>query len=214
MACSRQGKLAFLTNVREASQIPQAKSRGDLAPRFLESGKTPKEFAEEVLMEADMYNGFNLVLCDVCSRNMVYVTNRPNGEACIEEVLPGIHVLSNAKLNSPWQKAQRLGQNFKELLNKYGKDEVPVKQMAEELMRDTTKADKSSLPGIYPIEMEYKTSSIFIKQFDTPMGSYGTRSTTALSVTVGGEIHFHEKHLEEEEWLEQNVEFHIEKMVV
>ncbi|TQD89209.1 hypothetical protein C1H46_025254 [Malus baccata] len=40
--------------------------------------KESLEFTEEVVEEADRYNGFNLILADLCSRTMVYVTNRPN----------------------------------------------------------------------------------------------------------------------------------------
>lgn len=35
LASSRDGKLAFLTNVREIKSFPQVKSRGDLPVRFL-----------------------------------------------------------------------------------------------------------------------------------------------------------------------------------
>jgi uncharacterized protein with NRDE domain len=36
LGCTRDGKIAFITNVREVKSIPQAKSRGDLTLRFLE----------------------------------------------------------------------------------------------------------------------------------------------------------------------------------
>lgn len=36
LASTKDGRLAFLTNVRELDSIPQAKSRGDLPVRFLE----------------------------------------------------------------------------------------------------------------------------------------------------------------------------------
>jgi uncharacterized protein with NRDE domain len=38
---------------------------------------------------------------------MVYLSNRPEGEpVVIQEVSPGLHVLSNAKLDSPWHKVR------------------------------------------------------------------------------------------------------------
>lgn len=59
-------------------------------------------------MEADQYNGFNLVLIDLCSKAMVYVTNRPNEvNISVIEVSSGIHVLSNARLDTPWPKVIR-----------------------------------------------------------------------------------------------------------
>ncbi|KAJ4962973.1 hypothetical protein NE237_022912 [Protea cynaroides] len=203
LACTREGRLAFLTNVLELHPHPEAKSRGDLPVRFLESRKSPMEFAKEVGKEADQYNGFNLILADVSSKTMVYVSNRPKGQpASIEVVSPGIHVLSNARLDSPWHKAERLGGNFKHLLGKYGKGEVPVKHMVEDLMRDTVKADESRLPHICSTEWEKKLSSIFV-EVDTPVGRYGTRSTVALSLTANGEVSFYEMYLEDETWKEQ-----------
>lgn len=76
---------------------------------FYQSKKSPKDFAEEVAGEVDELNGFNLIVGDVCSMSMVYITNRPKNESrqcVIEEVSPGIHVLSNAKLDTPWPKVR------------------------------------------------------------------------------------------------------------
>ncbi|TQD98292.1 hypothetical protein C1H46_016113 [Malus baccata] len=107
LACSRGGRLAFLSNVLELDTDPEAKSRGDLPVLFLKSTKTPKEFAQELAKEAHRYNGFNLVLADIPSKTMIYLSNRPKGEAIlVQEVSPGIHVLSNAKLDSPWHKGR------------------------------------------------------------------------------------------------------------
>lgn len=75
---------------------------------WLQSKKDPYKFAEELVKEADQYNGFNLIIADLCSMTMVYVTNRPKeGDGSIMEVSPGIHVLSNARLDSPWPKVRR-----------------------------------------------------------------------------------------------------------
>ncbi|KAF5740960.1 hypothetical protein HS088_TW11G01042 [Tripterygium wilfordii] len=212
LACSRKGRVAFLTNVLELHTLPEAKSRGDLPVLFLESTKSPKEFAEELVEEAHHYNGFNLIVADISSKKMVYVSNRPKGQAVtIQEVSLGIHVLSNAKLDSPWPKAQRLGQKFKELLCQYSEGEIPLKIMAEKLMRDRVKAEVSRLPGICSIDWEFNLSSIFV-EVDTPLGCYGTRSTAALTVTTNGEVSFHERYLEKEKWKEHTVNYHIQKL--
>lgn len=36
LACTREGRVSFLTNVLELHTLPEAKSRGDLPLRFLE----------------------------------------------------------------------------------------------------------------------------------------------------------------------------------
>lgn len=83
----------------------------------LQSTKSPKEYAEGLVKEAHQYNGFNLILADIKSKSMVYVSNRPKGETVvIQEVSPGIHVLSNAKLDSPWHKV-RIILHFLSLIN-------------------------------------------------------------------------------------------------
>lgn len=70
-------------------------------------------FAEELAKEANQYNGFNLIVADLASKSMVYVTNRPKGDpASIKEVNPGIHVLSNATLNTHWPKVYNFPSQF------------------------------------------------------------------------------------------------------
>jgi uncharacterized protein with NRDE domain len=74
----------------------------------VQSNKSPLDVATEVAEEADEYNGFNLILADLTTNIMVYVSNRPKGQpATIQLVSPGLHVLSNARLDSPWQKVSR-----------------------------------------------------------------------------------------------------------
>ncbi|XP_059632148.1 uncharacterized protein LOC132274825 [Cornus florida] len=213
LASSRGGRVAYVTNVLELHNLPVAKSRGHLPVRFLKSKKSPKEFAEEVVKEAHEYNGFNLIVADLSSKSMLYISNRPKGEAVlVEEVSPGIHVLSNAKLDSPWHKSQRLELNFKQLLGEYGDGEIPISEMVKKLMRDTVKADKSRLPHIHNPDWEFNLSSIFVK-VDTPLGRYGTRSTTALTVKAGGEASFYEIYLESAKWKEHTLKYQIEKLI-
>lgn len=212
LGCTKQGKLAFLTNVRELKSLPQPKSRGHLPVRFLESKKDPMEFAEEVSRDAHLYNGFNLILADLCSQTMVYVTNRPKeGNTHTTQVSAGIHVLSNASLDTPWPKAQRLEHHFSNLLNIYVNGECPIREFAEKLMKNTVKDDERMLPSIYPPEWEYQLSSIYVEA-ETPKGRYGTRSTSVISVKTSGEVRFFESHLENNLWKEQTVTYHVENM--
>ena len=59
--------------------------------------------------QANQYNGFNLILADVNSGTMVYISNRPGGVPVIQIVAPGLHVLSNAAIDSPWPKVRHTG---------------------------------------------------------------------------------------------------------
>ncbi|GFP78965.1 transport and golgi organization 2 homolog [Phtheirospermum japonicum] len=180
--------------------------------KWAQSSKSPKTFAEELVKEANQYNGFNLIVADLVFKSMVYVSNRPKGEpVSIQEVLPGIHVLSNATLNSPWPKAERLELSFKQEVGQYSKGEIPVKEMVEKLMRDRVKADESELPKICSPDWEFGLSSIFV-EVDTPLGKYGTRSTAALTVKASGEASFYEIYLEGDIWKQHTLNYHIQKL--
>ncbi|CAN1315596.1 Transport and Golgi organization 2 homolog [Linum perenne] len=143
LACSRGGRVAFLTNFMELHERPDAKSRGELPLLFLEN-------------------------------TMVYVTNRPKGSEeeeafIVHDVSPGLHVVSNANLDSPdWPKVQKLGLGFKEQLLNYGEGEIPLKEIGKKLMRDRAKAEKNRLPGICSVDWEFGLSSIFV-EVDTPL---------------------------------------------
>ncbi|KAJ4846644.1 hypothetical protein Tsubulata_014659 [Turnera subulata] len=202
LACTprRGGRIAFVTNVRELPQLPLAKSRGHLPVRFLQSTVKPLEFAKELENELDQYGAFNLIVADITSKSMLYITNRPKeGNSFVTEVSPGMHILSNASLDTPWPKAQRLAHSLKNLLDRCDGAELPITEMAEEIMTNTIKDDESKLPQIYPAKFEYQLSSIFVDT-DSPLGRYGTRSTSVLSVNTRGEINFYERYLDKEEW--------------
>lgn len=212
LACTRSGRVAFLTNVRQINSNSRTKSRGELPVRFLKSVKSPHDFSEQLLKEAGEYNGFNLIVADLCSMTMLCITNQSKDSGMsVTEVSPGIHVLSNATLDTPWPKSQRLVCSFKQLLDEYGESEIPIGQAAERIMGDLTKED-SNLPGIYSPECEYQLSSIFVDT-EMPMGRFGTRSTSSLAVRNSGDTTFYEVHLEKDVWKEQQMTFAIEKMI-
>ncbi|XP_050387328.1 uncharacterized protein LOC126803586 [Argentina anserina] len=178
-----------------------------------------KPVTELVKVTADMkkVNAYdklhiNLILADLRSKSMLYVTNRPKeGKKCITEVSPGIHVLTNdAMLDFAWPKSLALGNSFKEMLNKYGDDEASLNEMALQLMTDTTRDDKSLLPCIYSSELEYKRSSIFIDHFRHELGKYGTRSTDAMSVNTNGEVTIYERYIAWD-WYEKTETFQIKQ---
>ncbi|KAE8734877.1 Tetratricopeptide repeat-like superfamily protein [Hibiscus syriacus] len=81
-------------------------------------------------------------------------------------------------------KAMRIGQRFKQMLNKHGGKDVMVKEMVEKLMKDRVKAEKSKLPGICAVDWEYNHNPIFV-EVGTPRGLCGTRSTAALTIRAG-----------------------------
>ncbi|RDX58715.1 hypothetical protein CR513_61967, partial [Mucuna pruriens] len=100
---------------------------------------------------------------------MVYICNRPMEQPiAIKEVSPGLHLLSNANLDSPCHKGQRLEVGFKEEVGKYGEGEIAVKEVIKKLMKDKIKADESHLPHICSLDWELNLSSIFV-EVETPL---------------------------------------------
>lgn len=211
MACTSEGKLAFVTNYREFNIVTETNSRGELPIKFLESEKGPLEFAKDLAKEAHLYRGFNLILVDILPRIMVYVSNRPIEEAVsIQVVSPGLHILTNASLNSPWPKAKHLRQSFDRFLCQYENNEVSAKQMLEQLMGDR---ERTPIANGIPdpegrLQWEHALSSIFVET-STPNGTYGTRSQVALTVMSTGDVSLYEKYLEDNEWKEHTVEYQI-----
>ena len=145
---------------------------------MLQSKKSPKEFAEEVVKEAHLYNGFNLIMADLSSNTMVYISNMPKGEPIdIQDVPPGTHVLSNAKLGSQLLQfhsfsfqAQHLVLTFGEMLEVYHSSEIPLNKVVGKLMRDTVKSHERTLPSICSPDWELSLSSILVEAGTPPVG--------------------------------------------
>lgn len=72
-------------------------------------------------------------------------------------------MLSNAKLDFPWPKAQCLVLKFKKLLEAHGEgDDISMEQLAERLMKDKEKvADESKLPHICSLDWESTVLALF-----------------------------------------------------
>jgi uncharacterized protein with NRDE domain len=61
------------------------------------------EFLEKLAESGHRYNGFNLIVADMCKGQMAYLSNRKDPMKP-EMVAPGFHVVCNGLLNTPWPK--------------------------------------------------------------------------------------------------------------
>lgn len=64
-----------------------------------------------VIEQEETHNGFNLILADLCTKNMLYAINRmkEGNNFKITWVEPGIRVLkllTSARLHSPWSNVE------------------------------------------------------------------------------------------------------------
>ncbi|MEO8847554.1 MAG: NRDE family protein [Casimicrobiaceae bacterium] len=178
---NRQGRFAFVTNVREPGRNDAAApSRGDLVPRVLADPADVEDACVSVLDGAARYNGFNLVAGDMASAN--YVSNRHPAALAIRD---GVHGLSNAALGDPWPKVVRTRDALSHWCTA-GADDV---QPLWDALGDRGIADDASLPSTgLGRERERLLSAAFIVD-----PTYGTRSSTVLTITHGGLATFVER---------------------
>lgn len=183
MGVSRDGRFAALTNFRAPFAIRAlAPSRGKLVADFLSGPRiAPLDFLAQLAGNDAIYNGFNLLIGDWRRRELAYFCNRPGDEQSVPDapqlVTPGMHGLSNGRLDTVWPKLVNKRSELGTLLTY---ESTPPLDALIDIMRDTRTTDDASLPrtGI-PLERERALSAPFI---ETP--EYGTRGTTALRVSV------------------------------
>lgn len=187
LGVSEAGRVAMLTNVRSASPGPGRRSRGELATRWLQAAGRWEGLLER--LDPGDYGGFNLVVGDLNTGVWAWLSNRdpvrPHHEADAalhhRALAPGVYGLSNATLDTPWPKTQRLTQALRTALAA-GPDMMSplVTALAD---RDTQPASALPDTGMSP-EMERALSSPFV---DLNQRGYGTRSSLLLDVTRHGD---------------------------
>ena len=185
MGVTRAGHWGVVTNVREPGEYrSDARSRGTLVDAYLREEPSPRPYLERVAAEADAYNGFNLLLGT--PTELYYYSNRASG---IRAVSPGIHGLSNDRLDTPWPKVVRAKRRYQACLQ--GRDVSDEALLA--LLNDRKRAPDDALPdtGLGP-ERERMLSSIFIEG-----ERYGTRASTVLRIARDGTVSFAERTFEE-----------------
>jgi uncharacterized protein with NRDE domain len=107
LGVSEVGRLAVVTNIRTDAPPDLAKSsRGDLVADFLRGHSQP------ALAALDQYNPFSLVT--IGPEGATLSANRPT--PMIEQLLDGIHGLSNGEIGKDWPRKDRLMQAFTDCL--------------------------------------------------------------------------------------------------
>jgi uncharacterized protein with NRDE domain len=120
MGFSQSGLVAILTNVRgHGDETPAPQSRGLLTTRWLDAPicDSPIHVSPHRITQAfdpSDFAGFNLVVGHAPNQQWWFVSNRciTTGAALaqwhVQALEPGVHVVSNASLNTPWPKADDL----------------------------------------------------------------------------------------------------------
>lgn len=180
MGVTNSGKIAAVTNFRDPKNISAtAKTRGDLTKDYLISDIGAQTHLEQVEREAALYNGFNLLLFE--SGKGYFYSNYGDS---IHQIDQGVHGLSNALLDTPWPKLEKLKASFQEAIQS-GFD---VNSLLQLLTDDETAPDEDLPQTGVPYEWEKAISAICI---DTP--TYGTCCSTIIMVDKTGNLSFTEK---------------------
>jgi uncharacterized protein with NRDE domain len=182
LAVSSSGRVAALTNVREPGiSGGTTPSRGLLVNECAQSTQPLPDFLESVMLQADSYNGFNLVACD--DSGLYYCSNRI---PCVQKLDAGLYGLSNHQLDTPWPKLTTAKTLFRDILDAAG--ELDCEALFT-LLRDDTCPPADQLPdtGVGPV-WEQILAPIFIKS-----EIYGTRTSSLVLIASNGHIRFIER---------------------
>jgi uncharacterized protein with NRDE domain len=191
MGVTPGGRIAFLTNVRQASPEAAPRSRGELVTRWLEGAGDAASFVAKLERNEGggaAYGGFNLVLGDLQRSAWTWVTNKSvvlsaASTLYVQALPPGLYGLSNAGLDTPWPKTLELKRVLAAAL-KDGEGAGGSEALQASLwaaLGNRQRAQPQDLPhtGVPP-ELEEALSSAFV---DFPARAYGTRCSTLLLAT-------------------------------
>ncbi|QJR13397.1 NRDE family protein [Usitatibacter palustris] len=180
MGYTRTGRFAAITNFRDpADRRSTALSRGTLVTEFLLGTDSPEAFAGHLASRAGHYNGFNLIVGDGAS--LFYFGSR---QAEVLAIAPGIHGLSNHRLDEPWPKVRHARDAMREALA----EDNPVNRLFA-MLGETKAAPDAELPDTgVGLDWERRLAPSLITGAD-----YGTRASTVLTVTPGGAARFEER---------------------
>jgi len=168
------GRLALVTNVREPGRaLAGAPSRGELVPRWLQ-GEGDGLLDE---MAQQPRNGFNFLAVDLVAGRGLWFSNRPQPQRRL--LGDGLHGVSNAALDTPWPKLQRLKARLAAALQ--GEPALPaLTQAAWAALGDPAPAADADLPATgVPLARERQLSPAFIR-IEGEAGVYGTRCSTLV----------------------------------
>ncbi|HJV59779.1 MAG TPA: NRDE family protein [Albitalea sp.] len=173
MGLTAEGRFALVTNVRNPERNdPGAPSRGRIVPEWLGGRERTDRFWMRTALSG--YNGFNLIAIDFRGGECFWGTN--NGEHP-QRLERGVHGLSNAGLDTPWPKVEKLKSQLAQAIDLAPSVDALSMRLFDALA-DRSEAPDDELPhtGV-SLEWERRLSAAFIR---APDQAYGTRCSTLV----------------------------------
>lgn len=164
------GRMAFITNYRDFSlHKSDVASRGVLTKAFLEGVQEPLEYVQSLRASKAAYNPYNIVIGTL--DELIYYSN-VNDQ--LMPLTPGIYGLSNAFLDTPWPKVNKIKKALEQL--------VDVKRIDVQvlfgILEDREEASEDELPNTgIDHALEKTLSAPFIA-----LEAYGTRFETVILI--------------------------------
>lgn len=183
LGVTRSGRLATVTNYREDLQRQHAgRSRGELVTGFLTATEVPFNYCRSI--RGEDFAGFSLLA--MADESMAYVSNRGDEP---RELQPGIYGLSNASLDTPWNKVVRSKAVLASLLRRtVRKDKLDPERLFT-MLRDAEPAPADDYAGAGMAHgLARAVSAPFIATPD-----YGTRCSTVVLIGNTGTVEMHER---------------------
>ena len=180
LACDGHGRLAAVTNVRDPAAPAGGPSRGALPGAFLQADQSPATFVERLQTHATAFAPFNLVVAD--RQQAVWLGNHPLQHRLLT---PGIHGLSNAALDEPWPKTEKLRQ----AVANWCAAGIDALAPLWDALGDERQPPDSTLPdtGI-GLTLERTLAPVFLRG-----PAYGTRASTVVLIDARGRGRLHER---------------------
>jgi len=179
LAVHRNGRFATVTNYRDAEpKSGKLRSRGHLVTEFLQSRLSPIEYLRTI--DGARYAGFNLLVAD--AGQLAYLSNEGDE---LRELPAGIYGLSNAALDTPWEKVKRSKARLHELIERRGVNQT-------QLLRLLNDKEKGPLDEVRPGRLPYATAHAITAPFIV-LPDYGTRCSSIVQVSGDGRCEFLER---------------------
>lgn len=192
LAVNRRGRLAALTNYRDAFAPPaNVRSRGELVTSAIDPSVPVMDQVASLEKRLDQYAGFNLLILDWTAAQSTglqawYVSNRSAQPA--QKLNTGTFGLSNGLLDEAWPKTERLRNAVADVAGH------PVQRANNRLLSvltDRQCAPDATLPDTgVGLDRERLLAPAFIRS-DASFG-YGTRSSAIVRLDESGLLSFDE----------------------
>lgn len=192
LAASRRGRIAAITNHRNGLPAKAPRSRGTLVADFVRADEPVAAYAQGIAGQSADYGGFNLILVELGPTPVAWYVNDV-GQA--RELRPGVHGISNGRLDTPWPKVERLKARLLESMEYHAPDLAPDERLFDALLdRDIPPEHLLPESGVGVARERYLSTAFIAPDGSGDLfGGYGTRASTIIEARADGRIRFTER---------------------